>query len=352
MQNNPEDSFMSSHEASEVSSDFVDLVYDEISEKIDTYRIKESTFDNIYSEEKIKNDLAKVKERENWFKQNNSPEQKIAKKSANILEYMIFELLEAEDWMSDFRDKAGNSINPEIAAETMLASKYDDLFNGADIIFKPGGVAGSSRVSVFSIDTTFIHDKDSLEKKNWDRYNLEHQQGLANVEYYKSSGFTGRVENVPRFIIGVDMSQMFELAKYRYLHPKKSDMDEEEKREAADLSMELRCKVVTQLATEAMIMSELAQEKYNKLSHHEITARKQFSNIYDNLAAARNYFGQAYEKMIAELARSGRHNRSYSVRRKDPVHDGIINYYLGVKGQESSSNLGAKVLDFFFKSDN
>lgn len=334
---NPEQILMNSPEANEVSANFVNLIYEQIKPKIDNSRIKETDF-SIYDKTKIENDIKKVKAREKWFAENDNPEQKKIKKCADILEYTIYERLEMDDWLCDFVDSDGDPTDPEIVAETALASKYDDLFNGADVIFKSGGTAGTSRVSVFSIDTTFVHNEAALSRKNWDSYNLVQQGGLANIEYYKSGNFTGRVENVPRFIIGVDMLQMLEIAKYLYADSTSSNLSEIE-----TMKTELGYKVVTQLFVEATVMSQLAKNEFDSR-----VARgddfKQLSSIYDNLSAARSYFAQAHDKMSIILKR-GNHGQPYRLQHEDHVHEGIINYYNGIlKEKALAPKVGARAL--------
>lgn len=336
---NPEQSFINSREANEISPGFVDSIYQVIKPEIDACRIKETDFLSHYSKEKVEKDIQKVEEQEHWFAENNSLEQITIKKCADIFEYTVFDLLEMEDWMYDFVDSDGNSTDPEIAAETLLASKYDDLFNGADIIFKSGGEAGASRVSVFSIDTTFVHDETVLRKKNWDRYSLEQKGRLANLEYYRSGGFIGKVENIPRFIIGVDMSQMLELARYLYVDPTRLSSEE-----ASSLKTELGYKVVTQLIVEATAMSELAKNEYNKQrSNHNIPSQ-QFSDIYNNLSSARGYFGQAHDKMSMILQRRN-NNQPYKLPRQDRVHESIINHYHSILERKALvTKLGTRAL--------
>lgn len=342
----PELSLINSHEASEISPGFIDPIHEAVEPMIKDYRIDETDFLSIYDPVKVENDIKKVKEREKWFSKNDTQKEKLNKKCADILEYTVFDLLKADDWMHDFIDEDGDEIDPEIAAETSLASRYDDLFNGADIIFKSGGAAGSSQVSVFSIDTTFSHNKDSLDKKNWDRRNLLRRDDLARIEYYQSGNFTGKIENLPRFIIGTDKLQTLKLA--RYLYVDRSSLSSEE---ATDLRSELGYKVVTQLLVESIAMQQLAREKYTK-KKLEGNIPDKLVNTYNNLTAAQNYFAQAHDKMSLILERDN--GQPYKLKNEDIIHDNIINYYHNITKKiekyPATKRLGAGALDAVSKT--
>lgn len=344
-----EQSFFNSREASEISPGFVDSIHREIAPKIEANRVKEADFLSIpmYDKGKIRQDIAKVEKQEKWFSENDSPEQKTIKKCADVLEYTIFDLLEMDDWMGDFVDEPGESIGQDIiAAETWLASKYDDLFNGADIIFKSGGIAGTDRVSVFSIDTTFAHDKAALNKKNWDRRNIEQKNSLASLEYYKSDNFTGKVENVPRFIIGVNMLPVLELAKHLYTDKPTSLTPSE----VSVLRTELGYKVVTQLLVEATAMSKVAENKLVEQTTNGESAPRKLSAVYGNLSNARGYFAQAHDKMSIKLKQNNSGKR-YRLQHDDPVYNGILDYYNDInitKGKTLATNLGTRALSGSF----
>lgn len=337
----PELSFINSAEMNEISPLYVESIHRAIEPKIDNNRIKESDFSAIYDPRKIAQDRQLVAKREAWFNEHDNKQQKTVKRCADILEYTIFDLLEMDDWMGDFTDINGEPTDPEIASETFLASKYDDLFNGADIIFKSGGTAGSSRSSVFSIDTTFAHSKSALNRKIWDKNNFLKGCNLANVEYYQSGNFTGQVKNIPRFIIGSDMSQMLELAKYLYL-----DRSSISDSEASKLKTDLQYKVVSQLFVESTAMLQIVKDKYN----HQVGEGKTdqtTANVYDNLAATQNYFSEAHDKMSAQLKRSL--GRPYTLQQNDKVYSDIIDFYnnISIENALVTRKIGARALKHF-----
>jgi hypothetical protein len=337
----PELSFINHQETNDVSPLYVNKIHESIEPKIDNNRIKETDFLSIYDPHKIEEDSLKVEKKEKWFDEHDNPRQKLVKKCADILEYTIFDLLEMDDWMGDFIDINGEPIDPEIASETFLASKYDDLFNGADIIFKSGGTAGSSRSSVFSIDTTFAHSESALNRKIWDKSNFSQDCNLANVEYYQSGNFTGRVKDIPRFIVGSDMPQLLDLARYLYV-----DRSNLSNNDALKLKTDLRYKVVSQLFVESTAMFQIAKDKYNK-QLAEGTVDSVTSNVYDNLAATQSYFSQAHDKMSAQLKTES--GKPYTLQQQDAVYSDIVEFYnhISIENALVTRKIGARALKHF-----
>jgi hypothetical protein len=117
------------------------------------------------------------------------------KARSQIFEAMIEDQIMSSDWMG-----------PE--ANVIVPSEYDDYVNSVDTIIefdRPGQISHLSlgvdiTNSSESVDEKFAKIKKSIEQGN-----------LSVVEYFKSAHLTGKLDKVPRVIIGADTKTRMEV---------------------------------------------------------------------------------------------------------------------------------------------
>src|ERR1700741_46140 len=96
---------------------FLDPAHEKAIKILENSSINVKDFQDLYGEENIKKDSEYVSNLEKRFKETNSPEELEQKKLANILEAILLERMELDNW-----------LGPN--AETFKTSKYDDIHNG------------------------------------------------------------------------------------------------------------------------------------------------------------------------------------------------------------------------------
>jgi len=155
--------------------------------------IKMDDFSDIYSEIKIKRDKNRVAEIKEEFRSSKT-------ERSEILEAILAGQIEQANWFGE-------------NCSTVRASEYDDLVNHTDLVaeFEEGGK--SVRLA---LDVTTSQDKDTLADKI-DSIKKEINRGrLTSLEYYLSEETEpptkGRLEMVPRVIIGTDREGVKELS--------------------------------------------------------------------------------------------------------------------------------------------
>jgi len=148
-------------------------------------------FIDLYGAKNVEEDIKYVKKMEEKFKQEDSPEKQELKKIASVLEAIIYEQAEINDW-----------LGPE--ATTIKSSHYDDIKNGVDSVveFYKKEDFTSSHLAL-AIDETFSSDID----EKFERIKEEIKQGeLAQIKYFVSDrlNIRGELSKIPRVVIGVD----------------------------------------------------------------------------------------------------------------------------------------------------
>ncbi len=154
--------------------------------------VKPEIFTDLYGEKGVTDDLNKVEEYEKKF----SPD--AAKKTAEVFEAIML-TGELHNWFGG-------------SAETIKTSRFDDIFNGTDMIIEFEEVSRRFSHLGVAVDVTF--GTTSLEKK-FARIKDEIDRGkLAKIKYFYSQKehFRGERSNIPRVIIGVEHTRVVELA--------------------------------------------------------------------------------------------------------------------------------------------
>ncbi len=158
-----------------------------------------------YENVEIDHDVKYVRDMEQKFDREDTPEQKEQKRFAKILEAMLNELIELYDWMG-----------PD--ATTITTSDFDDIGNGVDMVAEFPDKEEKSRLVgdpterreksashlALAVDVTFASEIG----KKIERIQREIERGeLASVKYFESEflGEKGRLPTIPRVIIGADV---------------------------------------------------------------------------------------------------------------------------------------------------
>lgn len=157
-----------------------------------THTIQEREFaPKVYSEDVVRRDIKEAQEIMRSVEAKRTPEEKVAKKISNILEAIVLEQSELNEWLGD--------------AKTLKTSLYDDTKNKTDLIVEWYSPKDGSRVLALAFDISYGHRDDKLEQKIA-RVKEEVRHGtLGTIRYYKDSrgDFLGTRNNVPRVIVGI-----------------------------------------------------------------------------------------------------------------------------------------------------
>ncbi len=174
---------------------------EEIAEKVlvkDT--INEKDFEDLYSEEAVKNDLEEVRSWEKKFEEEDTFEQKEARRLARIFESIIYDQGERALWFGE-------------SAQTIKTSRYDDIKNGIDLIVEFLKDESHSSLLALAVDVTLTSDAEKIrEKLEKIKKNIDKGR-MGTIKYFKSETFSLRGEktNVPKVVIGVDYRTFIEV---------------------------------------------------------------------------------------------------------------------------------------------
>jgi|SRR5665811_2052211 len=161
-------------------------------------RIDISNFADIYPPEKIKVDSEKVRQLKEKFHSRETPEETRMKKTADILEAIVFKQGELSQWFGE-------------DAVTFGASDFDDIMNGIDMLvrFHLPERSGFEDLAL-GVDVTFTSDTTN---KFGEILGQIDDGKLAHMDYCPSDGVSkkGFKGNLPKVIIGVEKRTVDEL---------------------------------------------------------------------------------------------------------------------------------------------
>ncbi len=157
-------------------------------------------FSDLYKD--VEADKQYVAEMEAKFAEDESRDSEIeamVRKTAKVLEAIIFEQIELSNWLGD-------------TAMTIQASRYDDIKHGVDTIveFDEGDGRNASHLAL-AIDVTTSHELNKKFKRIFE----EIERGaLTEIKYFVSESLDirGHKSNVPRVVVGADRKTIFDLA--------------------------------------------------------------------------------------------------------------------------------------------
>lgn len=175
----------------------IDQAYKQAVRKMQKETIDPETFRDIYHEG-VDKDNAYVKEMEEKFRKNATPEKEAAKRLATVFEGIIHENAELSDWLGS-------------NAQTFKTSRFDDIANGVDTIVEFEESETSASHLALAIDVTFTSD---TERKLADIRDKIKKGELTKIKYFASEhlGMRGELAKVPRVVIGAESKTIKQLA--------------------------------------------------------------------------------------------------------------------------------------------
>ncbi len=178
-------------------AELLDHAYEKAEALLNIKAVDMNAFKEIYGEEKIRIDEAKVVDYEKKFAAADTTEQKRRdKRLATVMEAMFFDGASNYGWLGE-------------GAQVLPSSKFDDYVNGADCIteYKRGNMAA---YLAMAIDATW----SSNPYKKFDRIGEDLSRGkLGKIEYLEVDGKPQRGREVPRVVIGASEGTLREVIK-------------------------------------------------------------------------------------------------------------------------------------------
>src|SRR3989344_7375739 len=168
-------------------------------------RYKESAIDiesftDLYEPETIEKDKQAVKELKQKFKESDktNPERTDSRKRGELLEAILAKQIELEDWLGS-------------EAQTITPSRYDDIFNHVDLMVEFAN-EGFVKYLALSIDVTTSR-QEIAQKIDGIRKDIQ-KNHLTPMKYFssKETGLRGKLDNIPRVVVGADVNTIRELA--------------------------------------------------------------------------------------------------------------------------------------------
>lgn len=176
-------------------------VYNRIVPEHKRNAIKPEDFADLYTEQRVRADIALVASREKLFQEDDrrNPELKERKRRAEMFEALLVQQIELENWFGQ-------------EASTIIPSRYDDIEKGVDLIVELESEGGFFKHLGLSIDAT-THVPSIKRKIDNVRKDIQHGH-LTTVKYFhsESRGFRGELKDIPRVVVGADANSVRELA--------------------------------------------------------------------------------------------------------------------------------------------
>ncbi len=158
---------------------------------VDSFRPKEMDFIDIYPEAEILEDLEEIRKIEESF--DNNPEQKYKAELASLLEAVLADQIESNNWLGD---------NVEIVP----ASRYDDIKQGVDIVSIYRQEDEEEYLGM-AVDVAFANDKKNIISKLDNlKFSLKNAH-IPKLKYFEDPQ-TGEHREllIPKVIIGTRQS--------------------------------------------------------------------------------------------------------------------------------------------------
>lgn len=185
--------------AFEVNRD-IEAAYNKVVARSEKYKIKENEFVDLYGEAEVQEDKKYIQEREEIFESKMSPEARLQKMRAIILEYILFEQSQLGEWFG----------------ENILAFKssdYDDVKNGIDMITELQKKGNEKEAELTYLGLAIDISFGSELGKKFDRIKKEIIEGkLGEVKYFKSERSGKRkLTDLPHVVLAVDTKTVNDL---------------------------------------------------------------------------------------------------------------------------------------------
>lgn len=168
--------------------------YKKVERLLESDAIHEKDFTDIYGQEKIEKDIKDVEDLESEFSKRESEPAKEAHTAASVLEYIIYQQGEVNEWFGE-------------GAITVKTSKTDDFKNGVDLVVEFENEKG--KYLGLAVDISFGKE---LSKKVGRIKNEIDRSELGKVEYYHSPHSEKKaLLNLPRVVLAFDSKRTVEL---------------------------------------------------------------------------------------------------------------------------------------------
>jgi len=160
---------------------------------LETHAIDMHSFTELYGKENVDRDLLKIEKKERQI----IPE--VSGIYAEVLEAIIYDQIGQGAWFG----KRTTAIR---------SSKFDDYFNGSDLILEIEEVSRTLSHLSLSVDVTF---GTATEKKKFAaiKKNID-EETLGEIKYFHSErgGFQGKLTRVPQVVIGIEKEMLVKIA--------------------------------------------------------------------------------------------------------------------------------------------
>lgn len=167
----------------------------------ETDQIQMADFADVYGEDQIKAHQIEVDRLKHLFDQQaNDPELKEGIQLGKILEAIVIEQIELNEWMGP-------------NATTQQTCEYDDFRNGIDFVTE-FNEEGATRHMGFAIDATY--GKSQTIQKKFEKIRAQLDKGqLGEVMYFQTGdqGMQGRKRFIPRIVLAIDKQNLVDIAR-------------------------------------------------------------------------------------------------------------------------------------------
>ena len=269
----------------------------DIRDRLEDYTPSIADFEDCYSALKLSSDQAKVNRlKESWNKRDNLT-------TADKLEYVIFENLELGDWFGDY--EGDDDIidyeyeqDPQInSLATFKTSEYDDYMNHTDMVVSVCNSMTDNKPLLFGIDVTYNKDNTNLKKKLGWQHRETGLKGFTQLDYldaYDGAKVKGKVDIMPRLVIGVNPSEVIGLSSITYRKNHTGPISDSEEKEGSRLETSLRFRIVNQIYTQIEDISDYLENTAESSSELIVKAKDQISKLkkylkQSNQKAEKNY---------------------------------------------------------------
>lgn len=204
----------------------IELAYEKAQTILASERsIDPQQFDN-FDPATIAKDVEYVRQMEALFTQEDKGDAQETRQLGLILEAIIHEQAELNNWLGE-------------EVTTVKASRFDDIANGVDSIAEFNRDSGISYLAL-AIDVTHGDPSKKLEKI---RHEINAER-LSEIKYFASSDgtFQGSLKKVPRVIVGADRNTIIALAQL-WTENKKTDLAKH------SIQLQLLDEIILQLQT-------------------------------------------------------------------------------------------------------
>lgn len=263
-----------------------------------------------YSDEEVTRDLTKI----NQIKSDPNYKTEVGLNDSKIQEYATAMEIGEMDWFGEELshdilfpdDKGANTI-------VFMTSEFDDHINHADIVCVANNSFSNFEPLPFALDLTYNTDEDGLDKKfSWLHPSKDiNLPGFCTIKYledtfsYKPAFEKGRIEVMPRFVIGFNPELAEQITKERMSNNPWGSLSRIEP------STKAKFCVLKELKNES-------EQMLKYLSEHK-NGNQNLENLHKQVEALDKYFDNALE-----VARANDSHNFEGYSNRDEVASAIL----------------------------